>query len=253
MSTWRKTLTATLMLGISHLGVAWAAEPAGTAAALNPDVAASGAGGKRPLAIGNPVYMGDVLKTDARGTAEIRFVDNTRLAVGPNSNITIDRFVFGGGNTAKQVVLNVAQGGFRFLTGISAKSAYSIQTPTATIGVRGTEWEGIYVDGVLKVVLYDGSVRVCTKTSPRRCTVLSQPCDMLTVSQDGQFDRPRNVYDKTDMLENEFAFAFREHRLLPDFRAKSGSCNNPNYDPPSRANKSDSLPPPTHQFNDGDG
>ncbi len=246
--TLRRTLTAGLLLGVSHLGYAWAAEPAGTAAAIRPDVGATGTGGARTLAVDSSVFMGDVIKTGASGTAQIRFVDDTRLAVGPNSDITIDRFIFGGGKTAKQVTINVTQGAFRFLTGISAKSAYSIQTPTATIGVRGTEWEGVYVDGVLKVTLYGGGLTVCNRQSPRRCALLTNACDMITLSPDGRFNWTQNVYEKTKILESDFAFAFHEPRLLPDFRAKSGSCNVPDIAP---NNQGRGTPAPEIDVGDG--
>ena len=72
------------------------------------------------------------------GLAQIRFVDDTRLVVGPNSRLVIDEFVFNPDQTAQQVTIRMAKGTFRFLSGNSPSKAYSIRTPTMTIGVRGT-------------------------------------------------------------------------------------------------------------------
>jgi hypothetical protein len=237
----RGALTASLLLGVSHIGAAWAAEPAGKAAAVVPQADAN----NRTLVVNGPVFMGDVVKTGARGTAQILFLDDTKLAVGPNSDITIDKFVYSGGQTAKQVTINVTQGAFRFITGLSAKNAYSINTPTATIGVRGTKWEGVVdKDGTFKATVFEGAIQVCNKERPRRtCIVMSQSCDTVTIDPAGKINPVKSVYDKTDVL-NGFAFAFRERRLLTDFRANSGSCNVPNLDPGHNPSGHDLNPPP---------
>jgi ferric-dicitrate binding protein FerR (iron transport regulator) len=240
----RSAFAAALMLSVSHATIAWAASPAGTAVAVRPDASATGTGGDRGLAVDAPVFMGDAINTDTRGMAQIRFADETKLAVGPNSRITIDRFVFAGNQTAKQVTLDVTQGAFRFITGLSNKNAYKVETPTATIGVRGTEWEGAMVDGVLRVTLFGGGLTVCTKTEPRRCIPLSQSCDMVEVSPEGDLKRVSNVYERTDYLNKDFAFAFRQNRLLPDFKVNSGSCNIPNLEPLPNPSGHDSFAVP---------
>jgi hypothetical protein len=45
--------------------------------------------------------------------------------------------VFSDSDTARNISINAVRGAFRFITGKSPKDAYSITTPTATIGVRG--------------------------------------------------------------------------------------------------------------------
>ena len=238
----RGALTASLLLGVSHIGAAWAAEPAGKAAAVVPQADAN----NRTLVVNGPVFMGDVVKTGARGTAQILFLDDTKLAVGPNSDITIDKFVYSGGQTAKQVTINVTQGAFRFITGLSAKNAYTINTPTATIGVRGTKWEGVVdKDGMFKATVFEGAIQVCNKERPRRtCIVMSQSCDTVTIDPAGKINPVKSVYDRTDVAQQDFAFAFRENRLLTDFRANSGSCNVPNSIRADNPSGHDDNPPP---------
>jgi hypothetical protein len=99
---------------------------------------ADGQTGKRVLVMDGPVFSGDRIVTGPSGNAQIKFRDNTRLVVGPNSTMVIDAFIFGGdGEAARKVTINAVRGAFRFITGNSPKDAYSITTPTATIGVRG--------------------------------------------------------------------------------------------------------------------
>jgi hypothetical protein len=93
--------------------------------------------GRRTLMVETPVYSGDRIITGPSGEAQIRFRDNTRLVVGPNSTMIIDAFVFADDDTARQISINAVKGAFRFIAGNSPKDAYTITTPTSTIGVRG--------------------------------------------------------------------------------------------------------------------
>ena len=93
--------------------------------------------GKKILMPANPVYSGDRITTDAIGNAQIRFRDNTRLVVGPNSALVIDAFIFDKNDTARRVSISAIKGAFRFISGKSPKDVYRITTPTATIGIRG--------------------------------------------------------------------------------------------------------------------
>lgn len=93
--------------------------------------------GRRTLMVETPVYSGDRIITGPAGEAQIRFRDNTRLVVGPNSTMVIDAFVFADDDTARQISINAVKGAFRFIAGNSPKDAYTITTPTSTIGVRG--------------------------------------------------------------------------------------------------------------------
>src|SRR5689334_949495 len=100
-------------------------EPSGAAVAVLQSAEAAGSGsGRRVLQINGPVFMGDRLKTGAVGEAQLQFRDNTKLVVGPNSQLVIDKFVFNDATTAKAVSINAVRGAFRFITGSSPKQAY---------------------------------------------------------------------------------------------------------------------------------
>ena len=118
-------------------GPAAALEPSGHAVRVNPAVNATGPGGRRLIVLEGAVFMGDQIVANPNGLAQIRFIDNTRIVIGPNSRLTIDSFVFNPDNTAKKVTITAIKGTFRFISGNSPDGAYTIRTPTMTIGVRG--------------------------------------------------------------------------------------------------------------------
>ena len=112
------------------------ADPSGIVIAVVQATEADGQTGKRLVTQNGPVYSGDHITTGPGGQAQIRFRDNTKLVVGPDSMMVIDAFIFEG-DTARKISINAVRGAFRFIAGKSPKDAYSITTPTATIGVRG--------------------------------------------------------------------------------------------------------------------
>jgi hypothetical protein len=113
------------------------AQPSGVVLAVVQQSEIDSATGRRVLVQEAAVFSGDRIITGPGGEAQVKFRDDTRLVVGPNSMMTIDAFVFNDDNTARQISINAVRGAFRFITGNSPKDAYSITTPTATIGVRG--------------------------------------------------------------------------------------------------------------------
>lgn len=132
----RFMLTLLASTAISSQG--YALQASGSAVKVDRLTDAAGPGGQRVLETNGDVFMGDVIVTDPNGLAQIRFIDNTRIVVGPNSRMVIDSFVFNSDNTARRVTVSAVRGVFRFISGNSPHSAYAINTPTMSIGVRGT-------------------------------------------------------------------------------------------------------------------
>ncbi|MGD0143307.1 MAG: FecR domain-containing protein [Rhizomicrobium sp.] len=90
------------------------------------------------LRAGIDVFQNEIIRTGDKSASRVRFEDNTDLAIGAGSEVTLDRFVFDPDPNKSQVALSIARGVARFTTGSLPKSAYKITTPTATIGVHGT-------------------------------------------------------------------------------------------------------------------
>ena len=125
------------ILAALAVGPAAAVEPSGHAIRVDPAVNATGPGGERLIELQGAVFMGDEIVASPNGLAQIKFIDNTRLVVGPNSRLTIDTFVFNPDLTARKVTITMLKGSFRFISGNSAPGAYTLRTPTMTVGIRG--------------------------------------------------------------------------------------------------------------------
>ena len=137
MTSLRTAAVAIAALASAHfVAPAVVAQPSGIVIAVVQQSEADGQTGRRTLAQEAPVFSGDRIITGPSGEAQVRFRDDTKLVVGPNSMMVIDAFIFSG-DTAREISINAVRGAFRFITGNSPKDAYSITTPTATIGVRG--------------------------------------------------------------------------------------------------------------------
>lgn len=174
--TMRITLGALLASAsvLASSTVALAASQIGKVVAVIGSPSASGPSGNRKLSGGSAVFEDDKIVVSGNGNAQIVLNDNTRLVVGPGSSLVLDRFIMKGGNSAQKVSIKALRGTFRFITGRSAKSAYNITTPTATIGIRGTGFD-FWSKGKTGVAVMNGSVRL---SSGGRSVTLNDSCEV---------------------------------------------------------------------------
>jgi len=101
----------------------------------------------RRLKVGDEAYEGDRIVTGPDGEVHLNMEDGGYIGVRPNTKMQIVNFRAQGGSD-DSAVLSLLEGSFRSITGWIAKLGarnYSVQTPTATIGVRGTEHEPMVI------------------------------------------------------------------------------------------------------------
>jgi len=94
-------------------------------------------------AIGGKVHQNDSLETEMDGALGVTFLDNTTLSLGPQSQIELGTFIFDPNGNRYGFVTRVAHGTFLFVTGMIGKLApqsVSVETPTGSIGIRGTRF-----------------------------------------------------------------------------------------------------------------
>jgi hypothetical protein len=162
---WRFILSIVLWALVVPLALAQeTAQEVGTAVVIKRQVLATLGDDKRDLHEGSRVRRNEYLETGDKAQAELRLDDQTKLALGPNAGLKLDEFVIGKSGDVTTIGVNFVKGTFRFITGSQKKDAYSIQTPSATIGVRGTVFD-VYVDGSgdTLVLLHEGAVDICTR------------------------------------------------------------------------------------------
>ena len=94
-----------------------------------------------PATAGELVYAADGLKTGDGGSVGITLKDDTRLSLGPNSEVRLERYVYAPGNGGLGMVLKFVRGVAAYVSGRMARLApdsIRLETPAAIVGVRGT-------------------------------------------------------------------------------------------------------------------
>ncbi|PYR54119.1 MAG: hypothetical protein DMF95_01525 [Acidobacteria bacterium] len=94
-----------------------------------------------PARAGEPVFATDALRTGADGTVGVTLNDDTRLSLGSNSEVRLERYVYAPGEGAFGMALNFVRGVAAYVSGRMAKLApdsIHLETPAAIVGVRGT-------------------------------------------------------------------------------------------------------------------
>ena len=111
----------------------------GKAITVVPSVESDAAGKIIELEPGSNIFQDDEIRTYKIGAAGLRFTDKTTLTVYPNTSIKLDRFVYNPDRTISDVALNLLKGAFRLASGGPQTSEkYTLKTPHATLGIRGT-------------------------------------------------------------------------------------------------------------------
>ncbi len=98
----------------------------------------------RTLGKGLSLREGDRLTTSEGASAIIKFDDGTRMTVRPNSEMVVQQYRFKENATDNSMLMQLVRGGFRAVTGLIARNApeaAKIRTSTATIGIRGTDFD----------------------------------------------------------------------------------------------------------------
>jgi hypothetical protein len=89
--------------------------------------------------VGDLVYRGDVVQTGADGRVGINFSDGTSFNLSSNARMALSEFVYDPNGKSNSTMFNLTKGTFTFVAGKIAKTGdMKIDTPVATMGVRGT-------------------------------------------------------------------------------------------------------------------
>lgn len=107
-------------------------------------------GSVRLLSERSQVLTGDVVSTERDSYAQIRLTDGGQLTLRPNTQMRIEGYDFSESEPQKDnFVFALLKGGMRAVTGLigkrASKDAYKLRTATATVGIRGTDFNAIEV------------------------------------------------------------------------------------------------------------
>ncbi|PKR55849.1 hypothetical protein COO20_01080 [Thalassospira marina] len=120
-------------------------EQAGVSAAVRGEVELAEAKGVVGTQIesGQPIYLGDYIRSSAGSGMQILLMDETVFTIGPNSEIAIDDFVYDPSNNQGHMTASITRGVVRVLTGKLAHNdpkTMKINLPVGSIGIRGTQF-----------------------------------------------------------------------------------------------------------------
>jgi len=141
------------------------AAPAGTVVFATGDASATAPDGQvRRLQKGTEIAVGDTIVTGANGRAQVRFTDGAFSSFQPETRFRVDQYQYEGKTDGSEKgFFSLLKGALRTVTGVIGhvnKKNYQVATPTATIGIRGTEYlarEG----NSLNVSVGEGQVEIC--------------------------------------------------------------------------------------------
>ncbi len=158
-----------LVAGLTH-DAPGAAPSIGTTAIATNRVTGSLGDQLRRLKAGDGVFLDEKIETGVKSKAQLIFKDETVLSIGPKSEVMLTKFVYDPDPNKGKVVVRAVRGAFRFISGSLSKKAYKIETPLATIGIRGTIFDFLLRARSLILWVQQGSVELCLRDG--RCTFL---------------------------------------------------------------------------------
>ncbi|MBL28017.1 MAG: hypothetical protein CMM50_10775, partial [Rhodospirillaceae bacterium] len=174
--------------------VALGGEPIGTVDSVTGQVTAQRVDGTVvTLTVGDPVFQGDVLETTADGEITLIFLDNSEFSMSESARMVLDELIYDPDSGDGSAQFSVLQGVFAFVSGEVAANnpgATTIETPVATIGIRGTSLVFSYfADAGLTAALVpdaDGTYGEADITGPSWNVSLSESVNSVSATEGGQ-------------------------------------------------------------------
>ena len=129
-------------------------------------IAVSDQGENRALKRRSKIMSGDVIKTGTNSSVQIRFVDKALMTIKANTEMNITEYQLAKPNAGQKekALMTLVKGGFRTISGQIGKgdkSAYKVDTPAASIGIRGTNYEVQQeASGDFVMAVYSGGISV---------------------------------------------------------------------------------------------
>lgn len=137
-----RAIAMALLTGLASHG-AISADAMGYVKTSSGDAFIVSAGKSAKAASGDPVFVGDLLRTGANGSLGMTLKDNTLMSFGPSTEFTVETYVFVPTKGELGLSGRILRGSLQYVSGVIAKlrpESVSIVTPTATVGIRGTRF-----------------------------------------------------------------------------------------------------------------
>ncbi len=119
---------------------------------------------ERILSKDSPLYVGDVIQTDAGGHLHVRFIDDGILSLRPNTRLNIESYDYNQQQPSKSAIrFQLEQGVVRSISGKATEAAHDrfrLNTPITAIGVLGTDFLVRADSQKMWAAVYSGAIAV---------------------------------------------------------------------------------------------
>jgi hypothetical protein len=151
--------------------------PVGINAAIRNKVEIRGAATNRtrPAVLRERVMLNDEVRTGGASQLQILLLDRSTFTVGANARVAIDRFVYDPAARSRSTGVSVTRGAFRFMSGRAlGKPAgpVSVRTPVASIGIRGTIFEGVVGEDAVRIAKAEPAVGKKVKSNEDEASLI---------------------------------------------------------------------------------
>jgi hypothetical protein len=189
-----------LLLAALCIGQAFAAAFVGQVVKARGDVRIEREGQSLAAATGTALQLGDLIKTGAGARLRLRFTDGSILALGENTQISIDIYAVDATNKSRTVVLTLLEGIVNTAAAKSGESQFDYQIKTANgySAVRGTKWILTAHAGTTGLFVVNGKVELGVNAGPAK-PVLVEGGNWGSITPQGEITPPQPM--SPDMLK----------------------------------------------------
>jgi hypothetical protein len=119
---------------------------------------------EQPAQIKDELVQDELLRTDAESTIAVQFIDGSQMSLEPESELVLSSYVFDASQSSSSGLMKLGTGLFQFSSNGIDDEGVELESPVATIGIRGTTiLIAISPSGVTQVDVVDGAIEVKPK------------------------------------------------------------------------------------------
>lgn len=243
-------LYAVVIICLAAVG-AQAQSEVGMVAAIRGVLQIERGGSAQPGSIGAPLFAGDRLSTGSGDQAKLVFRDDSVIDLASDTQLVLAKAVVGSTTGRREMQLRLSQGKVRAVLGESVRPGsgrYEIETPTAVVVVRGTEFIVMYDSAteVTGVICVAGELEVTGTLGVMGAKVQLGPRTRTEVAK-GRFPSSPEALDQARLAQSlaglELVGTGRRDGLSVDHPAVVGRLLTPQDVPPRRAAAPAAGPP----------
>ena len=155
--------------------------------------------------VADPLVFKEALETLSFSALLAGLNDGSVVTLGASARIVLDEFVYDPGSGATGLLINMSEGSLRFVTGAMKKESFQLQTPTATLAIRGTNFRvRVRPSGETLVSVDEGLVQVTVKSTGQVVEVgQGQSLEILLSSSPVDRTGGKDLFDLRTLFQPE--------------------------------------------------